>query len=203
MNRLPPDKQEALKALLASGGSLRMAVREIGVSKNTAMAYRKGIPEEGIFCRCGRDTGHKGMCHFRFISDGYEERRAFMKQWRSSGNSDKTHCVDCGKVSHAKPQGGGLRCMDCYRKRVRERAYRWAAKTKDCKICGTENHRDADAKLLPHCSNEWCERLYAFYYVEGRSRPSSAQGGKNNVLRFEFLLSDYLRRTANESESRS
>ncbi len=198
MNRLSPDKQEALKALLAAGGSLRMAVRTLGVSKNTAIAYREHFgPREGIYCRCGQAFGHRGMCPFRYMSDGYEERRAFMKKWTGS---KKTHCIDCG-VGREYPQSSGLRCAACWGKQVRARAFAWAAQTKDCKICGKENHRTAEGKLSPHCLTEWCERLYAFYYVEGRSRPPSAQGGKNNGLRFEYLLSDYIRRTANESKS--
>lgn len=201
MNRLSPDKQEALKALLAAGGSLRMAVRELGVSKNTAQAYRPHFgPEEGIYCRCGQSVCHRGMCPFRYMSDGYEARRAFMKKWTGSR---KWHCIDCGAARDGKGGSAGVRCKECFGKNVKAKAYAWAAQRKDCKICGKENHRDADGKLSPHCLTEWCHRLYTFYYVEGRSRPHTAQGGKNNGLRFEFLLSDYLKRTANESESRS
>jgi hypothetical protein len=196
VNRLPPHKQEALKAMLAAGGSIRMAVRKLGVGKNTAMAYRKAIPTE-LYCQCGQAATHKGMCTFRYMSDGYEARRKFMKQW---AGSKKYHCVDCGIGRSGVGGSAGLRCKDCYRKHVRARAFAWAAEKKECKICCKENHRTAEGKLPAHCLNEWCQRLYTFYYVEGRSRPPSAQGGQTNGLRFEFLLSDYIRRTAHEKQ---
>lgn len=198
MNRLSPDKQEALKALLAAGGSLRMAVRKLGVSKNTAMAYRNHFgPTEGVYCRCGQSSRHLGMCTFRYMSDGYEARRKFMQQW---GGSKKYHCIDCGVGRSGIGGSAGLRCADCYQKHVRARAFAWAAEKRECKICCKENHRTADGKLPKHCANKWCERLFTFYYVEGRSRPPSAQGGKQNGLRFEFLLSDYIRRQAHEKQ---
>lgn len=178
-----------------------MAVRTLGVSKGTAMAYRNNFgPEEGIYCRCGQRTTHQGFCPFRFMSDGYQERRAFMKKWTGS---KKQHCIDCGAGRDAMRCGFGTRCADCYRKHVRRRAFAWAAEKRECKICGKENHRTAEGKLPAFCPTEWCERLYTFYYVEGKSRPPSAQGGKNNGLRFEYLLSDYIRRTASENQSGS
>lgn len=76
----------------------------------------------------------------------------------------------------------------------------WIEQRRDCAIC-----RDryafveySDGPNHATCGNEWCERFYTFYYVEGRYRPPTVRGGKNNGLRFEFFLSDYVRRTANE-----
>lgn len=198
MNRLPPDKREALDALLLSGGSIRMARRKLGVGKNTAMKRRWALwseRHEGIFCRCGQPSTHQGFCPFRYMSDGYEERRAFMKKWKGS---KKYHCIDCGVGRLGLGGSAGLRCKDCFRKHTRERAFIWAAEKRGCKICGKENYRQSDGKLPHACNTEWCQRLYAFYYLEGRSRPPLVQGGKNNGLRFEYLLSDFLRRTADE-----
>ena len=191
-NRLPPDKVEALKALIVSGGSVRMAMRMLGVAKNTAIKYRRGIE---VYCQCGQLSTHNGFCPFRFMSDGYEARREFMRKWKGSKDY---HCVDCRKPRSGKGGSAELCCQECYDKHVKYRAFAWAAQKKECKICGKQNHRTPEGKLPPHCVNEWCERLYTFYYVEGRSRPPSAQGGSTNGLRFEFLLSDYLRRNANE-----
>lgn len=182
--------------MLRAGASTRMSVRKLGVAKNTAMKYRRDLlVKEGIYCRCGQSAGHRGSCPFRFMSDGYEQRRAFMKKWTGS---KKNHCIDCGAPHN---WSSALRCNDCYRRTVRARAFAWAAEKRDCAICGKANHRTSEGKLPKACPTEWCQRLYTFYYVEGRTRPPSAQGGKQNGLRFEFLLSDYIRRTAHETQS--
>lgn len=68
-----------------------------------------------------------------------------------------------------------------------------------CQICNKPifiaNQTEQPRKI---CHNEWCERLYTFYYVEGRKRPPTVRGGKNNGLRFEYFLSDYIKRYSNE-----
>jgi hypothetical protein len=194
---LSPDKREALEALLLSGGSIRMARRKLGVSINTARRYGKMVFREGIYCPCGQNVTHRGFCPFRFMSDGYEERRKFMKQWHGSRFS---HCIDCGIGRNNKI--AGLRCASCFKKQTKARALAWAAEKRACCICDKINHRQAVGSLPKACNTEWCQRLYAFYYLEGRSRPPLVQGGKNNGLRFEYLLSDYLRRLANEKSGK-
>lgn len=178
-----------------------MAVRTLGVGKNTAMTYRKDLlVKKGIYCQCGQSVRHLGFCPFRFYSDGYQERRAFMKKWRGS---KKYHCIDCGVGRPGITGSAGLRCQSCFDKHTKARAFAWAAQKRECKVCGKENHRTSEGKLVMHCPTEWCTRLYSFYYVERKSRPPSVRGGKNKGLRFEYLLSDYIRRTAHETKSRS
>lgn len=67
-----------------------------------------------------------------------------------------------------------------------------------CLICGGQSYDDGIGGKQRHCGREWCQRLHTFYYVEGRNRPSTVRGVKNKELKFDLLLSDYLRRYANE-----
>jgi len=70
-----------------------------------------------------------------------------------------------------------------------------------CSICGKPAYCESKDNYLHHCNAEWCKRIYTFYYVEGRNRPSTVRGGKKNGLRFEYFLSDYIRRFANDKQN--
>jgi transposase len=67
------------RELFAQGHSLRYVMRECGISKVTATAYRKRFFPEGVECQCGKDAKHQGWCKWRYQNS--TKRQEFMRRW--------------------------------------------------------------------------------------------------------------------------
>mgnify|MGYP001565301288 CR=1 FL=1 len=185
---LTEEQVARLKNLILQGNSLRQLAGLTKHSKNTICHYRnKLLSENNVFCRCGLPITHQGWCKFRFEKSAI--RQNIIKNFHTGV------CVDC---YGPRSLNAGLRCYDCYQKRAAAKRRAKAEETRRCKICDKTMLIRRNGKCWMHCGKEWCERLYTFYYVEGRNRPLTVRGGKNNGLKFEYFLSDYIRRYANE-----
>ena len=183
---LKPERAARIRELVLAGLSVRQICTETGHAKQTVMRHRDQMGVS-VVCDCGQSAKHKGWCRARYMRS--PERQKIVKNYYTET------CVDCGGPRH---YAAGMRCKACWDVRAAKARADKAAKTRACPICGTPHLVRIDNAPQKTCGAEWCQRIYTFYYVEGRNRPPSVRDGKNNGLQFEFFLSDYLRRCARE-----
>lgn len=74
----------------------------------------------------------------------------------------------------------------------------WIEQRQHCLICEKSAFVESTLSSGILCGSEWCERLHDYYYVQRKSRPLTVVGVKDKQLRFNFLLADYIKRSANE-----
>ncbi len=189
MNKHSPELISHIERLTREGKSVRKIFAELGISKNTIQKYRNAyLDKNDIKCACGKPVKHVGWCWFRF--DASPERKTFMDRWREHYHHKKAHAAMVQTFSwawHNAPCHPHNLC--------------WIEQRRQCKICNNNaliEHSGTEANYPTTCGSEWCERIYNFYYVEGRYKPPKVRACKNNGLKFEFFLSDYIRRFANE-----
>ncbi len=175
--------------LTRGGLSVRAIVQTTGHAKTTVIRYRNAcLADHDIRCQCGEKIKHQNWCRFRVLKS--PRRKQFLSVWHTRGT-----CASCRGPCF----GVGRCCEMCWRgQSILERAERLLVPRK-CKICEATITASPNNKT---CRNEWCKRIYAFYYVEGRNRPPTVRGGKTNGLRFELFLSDYIRRLADGCTTR-
>jgi transposase-like protein len=79
-------KPRALMAsipLFRQGLSVRAVGDAIGISKHTAMKFRRiALRDYDARCACGRPVGHNGFCWHRYQNS--PKRQEFMRRWHSS-----------------------------------------------------------------------------------------------------------------------
>lgn len=89
-NFIPSWKIVAISDLFASGHSVRLIAKKIGVSKGTVERYSKMFRPE--MCMCGAPNNHKGWCAVRVaLSPG---RQRFLLSWRPIKKSTKKFWAD-------------------------------------------------------------------------------------------------------------
>lgn len=189
MYRHSPESIADIERLTAAGKSVRQIRDELKIAKNTVAKYRDAyLAKHEVFCECGKPVKHQGWCWYRFGSS--PERRTFMEKWRDRYHANKERFDEVMSFSRSWSKN------PCHPHNLC-----WIEQRRKCVICNNYRfieHAGTEAQDYWTCRSEWCERIYTFYYVEGRSRPPSVRGGRKNGLRFEFFLSDYIRRVANE-----
>lgn len=83
MNMLAPKRQQDLRDLLGAGFPIRYVADMLGISKTTALSYKKRLG--AVVCPCGQTSSHRGMCRERLAL--YPGRQRFLRErWHRIGS---------------------------------------------------------------------------------------------------------------------